>query len=116
MAVITKKMPPKKGEFTLTRSTYIYGNTPYLGLWDDEEPYADVTINIPGEELGENEVILNHDLMGEVHKEIVDAILEYIAVPGSKREVIFGPFSTKTFAFTLVDGWEDMCYEENYGA
>lgn len=105
MFKFSTNMPSKDGEMHLFFHSYLFSGGAYLEAWDIDGPYADVTENIPEVALREGEVCLNHDLF--FNTDFVEALTDFIGE--AKREVTFGPFSTKTFVLKLKDGWEKLC-------
>lgn len=107
---ISECMQPGEDEMIIYSSRYIYGNGVYLEAWDEAEPYAEVTENVPEIPLGENEVVLNHDLLscsGFDGRDFLGDFLEYLTT--GSREVIFGPYNTKTLVVRLKDDWQSLC-------
>ena len=77
---------------------------PYI--WAETEDGEDeITANIAGVPLNENEVIMNHDLF--TNKPLVTALAEYIA--NETREITFGSFNTRTLVLKLKDNWKELC-------
>lgn len=96
-----------KDTMILYSGKYVYGNGISIEAWDDEEPYAMVTENIPGIPLAEKEVILHHDLIttnGFDGRDFISDFLDYMTT--GHREITFGPYNTKTLVVTLCDDWE----------
>ena len=64
-----------------------------------------ITEVIPGIYREKDEITLNHDILP--YTDLVDSVIDYIGV--SKREVVFGPFDTKTYVVKLKKNWQDLC-------
>lgn len=106
---INEKRQPTQDEMVVFSTTYSYGGGIVLEAWDSEEPYAMVTQNIPGIDLADNEVIINHDVLsanGFDGRDFLGDFLDYFT--DDSREITFGPFNTKTLAVKLKDNWRDL--------
>ena len=93
------------GDMALFYGEYVEGGIA-LDAWDEEGPFSDVSICVPGVPLKENEIILNHDILWD--NEFVNAFSEYICT-GEKRPVRYGPFGVESAIVTLKLEWRDLC-------
>lgn len=94
----------KFGESIVLRyGEYVATNGIAIDAWDEEGPFADISICVQGIHLEENEVVLNHDLLFD--KEFVDSLIHYIAEDA--RPVHYG--YAHSYAIKLKDNWKDLC-------
>lgn len=93
----------KEGSTILLYGEYAVDGSIAIEAWDEEGLYADVSENVAGIDLGENEIVLNHDTLCD--KPFVNDLIEYIA--DSTRPVSFG--MVNTLALKLKPNWKDLC-------
>ena len=93
----------ENGNMILRYGEYAATDGIAIDAWDEEGPFADVTICVQGIPLKKNEVILNHDVLFD--REFVDSFLEYLAE--GARPVHYG--YANSYAIKLKDNWKDLC-------
>ena len=103
---ITENRAPEEGEMIIFQRRYAFNDSLALEAWESDGPYAMITQCMPDVPLAENEVILNHDIINH-GQEFLESFLEYMTC--SKRELVFGPFRTKTLIVKLKEDWKERC-------
>ena len=91
------------GDMILAYGVYTATDGIYISAWDEDGPYADVTICVPEISLEENEVILNHDILFD--KDFMNSFLKCFAE--SKRPVSYN--YANSYVVKLKENWKDFC-------
>ena len=105
MINIVKRKPEAENEYALV--AYEMSGSPEIDVYSYDpkygvEPYAYLTEIVPGVIRDEDKVVINHDLI-TTDPELLSAIIGELA--SSQRDVMFGPFNTKTKVIRLKDDW-----------
>lgn len=95
----------ENGKTVLLYGEYAATGGPAIEAWDEDGPYADVSICVPNIICKDNQIILNHDILFD--KKFVSAFKKYLCT--EEEEVCYGPFNTRSSLVTLKDNWKDLC-------
>ena len=100
----TTNVPLRSGELVIMSMEQ--SGVPYLWACDSDGEEYDITKSVPGIFLEDNEVVLNHDLMGEINSELAGDVVDYLAF--DTKEIVFGPWGCKTLVLKLKDNWREL--------
>lgn len=92
------------------REKYKFGNATAIEAWNDDGPYAPVSVNIKGisETLPENQIVLNHNLykmrdlpnVQEIFNDLVKEVVRLVRCGFVETAIV-----------ELNDNWKEICYE-----